>query len=93
MFYDVVVNEDYNKACQLYSALVKVNCSKLLSPYCSYLREAVISQRTKYLKYGYRIFKDNNNMYQYVTFLEESESNNAIPLEKFLKMLERTVTL
>lgn len=93
MYYDVVVDEDYDKACQLYSALVKVNCGKLLHPHSCFLREAVISQSTRCLKYGYRIFKDWDNKYTYVTFLGKGETDNFIPLEKFLSMFEETVIL
>ena len=95
MYYDVVVNHDYNKARELYSALVKMNCSKLLYPYVCYLRETVNRNPTHPCKYGYRIEKNDNGVYTYMCFLYQDESNNFISLDKFLNTLqpERTVTL
>lgn len=95
MIYDVIVNRNYDKACELYSALVKVNCSKLLYPYVCYLRETVNKNPAHPCKYGYRFEKDDNGGYRYVCFLDIDESKNFISLDKFLNTLqpERTVTL
>lgn len=93
MYYDIVVDEDYDKACQLYLALVKVNCNKLLYPHPCFLRETVMNKGVFTLKYAYRIHKDNDGVYRYVTFLSRNESENFIPLRKFLNMLEETAIL
>ena len=95
MYYDVIVNNDYDKACELYQALVKVNCSNLLPPFVCYLRETVNRNPAHPCKYGYRIEKKDNGVYEYVCFLDKDESENFISLDKFLNILqpERTVTL
>lgn len=94
-YYDVAVNYNYDKACELYSALVKVNCSRLLYPCVCYLRETVNRNPTHHCRYGYRIEKYGNDSYRYVSYLYEDESKNFISLDKFLNILqpERTVTL
>lgn len=95
IYYDVIVNRNYNKARALYDALVKVNCSSLLYPHVCYLRETVQKNPTHPCRYGYRIEKNDNGNYKYVCFLYQDESNNFISLDEFLNILqpERTVTL
>lgn len=95
MYYDIIVNHDYEKACELYSALVKVKCSKLLFPYVCYLRETVNKNPTHPCKYGYRIERNDNGSYRYMSYLLQDESKNFISLDKFLNIIqpERTVTL
>jgi hypothetical protein len=95
MYYDVVVNHDYDKACELYDALVKINCSHLLGPYVCYLRETVKRNLSHPCRYGYRIDKDVNGVYTYKCYLDRDESTNFISLDKFLNTIqpERTVRL
>ena len=95
MYYDVAVNRNYDKACELYNALDKINCSNLLYPFVCYLRETVNRNPAHPCKYGYRIEKKDNGVYEYVCFLDKDESENFISLDKFLNILqpERTVTL
>lgn len=94
-YYDVIINHDYDKACELFNALKRINCSKLLPPCICYLRETIMRNPTHPCKYGYRIEKCTNGEYQYVCFLYQDESRNFISLDKFLQIIqpERTVTL
>lgn len=94
MYYDVVVNNDLNKCEQLYNFLLTINCQQLTKG-VSYLRHAVEKRESGYIRYAYRVCKDNYGMWFYHSYRDADEVSNTISLTDFINILqsERTVTL
>lgn len=94
MFYDVIVNKNLDKCEQLYNVLLMIDCQQLTRG-VSYLREAVKKRESRFIRYAYRICKDDNGMWFYHSYRDADEVSNTISLTDFIKMVqpERTVTL
>lgn len=94
MYYDVVVNNSLNKCEQLYEVLLMIDCQQLTRG-ISYLREAVKQREPRFIRYAYRICKDDYGMWFYHSYRDADEVSNTISLTDFIQMVkpERTVTL
>lgn len=94
MYYDVVVNNSLNKCEQLYEVLLMIDCQQLTRG-ISYLREAVKKRESRFIRYAYRISKNDCGIWFYHSYRDADEVSNIISLTDFIKMVkpERTVTL
>ena len=92
--FDVVVNSSLSKCEQLYNVLLMIDCQQLTKG-VSYLRQAVKKRESRFIRYAYRICKDDNGMWFYHSFRNIDEVGNEISLTDFINIIkpERTVTL